>query len=281
MGEKLSRASRCPGTGEGRCLMNLYRYLGQRDVCPENIRWCHERALKTPADYWDALRASKEYEQFVWLAVQAAPREARNRFLIEVVTRTIRAIKKGCRDRVWNQWATNWLSGADRSETTAQKVEENGDPKAYAEAAAARMAREAVLAKEESVVGEARDLAWLLVRESVALWDEAEDKAKEQKRQADFWRKEPNPFRKPARALKSAAGKEGVAVLTKEEKAAIATLKSLAKRWPKTLWLFSADGVLHVMRKGAGGLPMMTESGGVDRDGVVDIIDIRNDGGDW
>jgi len=37
--------------------------------------------------------------------------------------------------------------------------------------------------------------------------------------------------------------------LTKEERAAIRTLKRLAKRWPKSLMLFGCDGVLHAIDK--------------------------------
>lgn len=42
-------------------------------------------------------------------------------------------------------------------------------------------------------------------------------------------------------------------LLTVEEERAIATLKRLAKRWPKTLWLYSGSGVLIVMRCGPDG----------------------------
>lgn len=37
--------------------------------------------------------------------------------------------------------------------------------------------------------------------------------------------------------------------LTHEERLAIAALKRLAKRWPQSLWLFSAGSSLHVMRQ--------------------------------
>lgn len=73
--------------------------------------------------------------------------------------------------------------------------------------------------------------------------------------------------------------------LTREEKLAITSLRRLAKRWPDTLWLFSASGRLCVMRKNGNGHhahgganPSPT---GVDPDYIVETIDIENDGGDW
>ena len=70
-------------------------------------------------------------------------------------------------------------------------------------------------------------------------------------------------------------------VLTEKEKAAIRALDSLAKKWPKTLWLFSASGSLKVMRCGPNGEQMVGEFGGMDDDYVVATINIPNDGGDW
>jgi hypothetical protein len=70
--------------------------------------------------------------------------------------------------------------------------------------------------------------------------------------------------------------------LTVKESQAIERLKRLAKKWPSTLWLFSASGTLCVMKKGADGNAAMTDSGGVDQDYLVDSIrGIDNDGGDW
>lgn len=69
--------------------------------------------------------------------------------------------------------------------------------------------------------------------------------------------------------------------LTQEEKAAISALKRLAKRWPESLWLFSASGTLTVMRCGEGGEHVKNELGGMDQDYCLDTIDIPNDGGDW
>jgi acyl-CoA synthetase (NDP forming) len=62
-----------------------------------------------------------------------------------------------------------------------------------------------------------------------------------------------------------------------------ADLKRLAKRWPPSLWLFSASGALTVMRYPEGERNAAhTNSGGVDPDFIVDTIHgIDNDGGDW
>jgi hypothetical protein len=69
---------------------------------------------------------------------------------------------------------------------------------------------------------------------------------------------------------------------TAEEAKAIASLQRLAKRWPETLWLFSASGALHVMRKGENGEHVyLDQFGGVDPDYSLATIDIPNDGGDW
>jgi len=70
--------------------------------------------------------------------------------------------------------------------------------------------------------------------------------------------------------------------LTQEELASIRSLKRLAKKWPKSLWLFSGSGSLWVMKYKSDGSPGMTPSGGVDPDFSVDVIaGIPNDGGDW
>lgn len=68
---------------------------------------------------------------------------------------------------------------------------------------------------------------------------------------------------------------------TREEEKAIAALKRLAKKWPKSLWLFSASGSLCVMRKDENGEKVHREGGEMDPDYCLDTIDIVNDGGDW
>lgn len=67
--------------------------------------------------------------------------------------------------------------------------------------------------------------------------------------------------------------------LTPEEKRAIATLKRLAKKWPDSLWLYSAGGTLNIMRKIDGKRAFCGAS--PDSDTIVDTIEIENDGGDW
>ena len=57
-------------------------------------------------------------------------------------------------------------------------------------------------------------------------------------------------------------------------------LQTLAKKWPKGLWIFSADGRLYLMQK-ENGERVMTKNGGVDPDYCVGSFDIPSDGGDW
>ena len=68
--------------------------------------------------------------------------------------------------------------------------------------------------------------------------------------------------------------------LTTEERAAIRTLKRLAAKWPRGLWLFS-NGRLHVMRRGADGQQKYCRHGGVDPTYQVCSIDLPSEGGDW
>lgn len=69
--------------------------------------------------------------------------------------------------------------------------------------------------------------------------------------------------------------------LTQEEKAAIASLRRLATKWPDSLWLFSGSGSLHVIKKTSDGKRALNEFGGMDATHSVAVIDIENDGGDW
>lgn len=68
---------------------------------------------------------------------------------------------------------------------------------------------------------------------------------------------------------------------TDEEARAIRSLKRLAKTWPRSLWLFSASGSLHVMRAGPDGDHIKNTSQGNDPAYVLETIEIPNDGGDW
>ncbi len=62
---------------------------------------------------------------------------------------------------------------------------------------------------------------------------------------------------------------------------AVNTLKKLAKRWPKTLWLFANGQSLNVMRTKNGQRMMTRVGGGVDPAYCVASVNIPNDGGDW
>lgn len=70
---------------------------------------------------------------------------------------------------------------------------------------------------------------------------------------------------------------------TATEARAIKELKALARRWPKTLWLFSASGSLHVMRALEDGshAHLGWPHGGVDPAFLLDTVSISNEGGDW
>lgn len=71
---------------------------------------------------------------------------------------------------------------------------------------------------------------------------------------------------------------------TKQEDDAIRSLQAVARIWPKSLWLFSASGSLHVMRKSEGKRAMeggVRIKNGYDTSAVVTAIEIENDGGDW
>lgn len=69
--------------------------------------------------------------------------------------------------------------------------------------------------------------------------------------------------------------------ITKKEESAVNALRKVAKKWPKSLWLFSASGTLCVMKYKSDRTRGITRFGGVDQDYIVDTIDIANDGGDW
>lgn len=73
--------------------------------------------------------------------------------------------------------------------------------------------------------------------------------------------------------------------LTKEEKAAIKSLKRLAKRWPSSLWIFAgSSGGLTIIKKNQDGYQarISTPRGdAVDQRYQVDEIKIEADGGDY
>lgn len=66
-----------------------------------------------------------------------------------------------------------------------------------------------------------------------------------------------------------------------DETNAIEALNALAKIWPRTLWLFTANGTLNVMRCSDDGGRAITPVGSMDSSYAVASIDIPADGGDW
>jgi hypothetical protein len=68
--------------------------------------------------------------------------------------------------------------------------------------------------------------------------------------------------------------------LSAKERNAIRKLKQVAANWPETLWLYSGNGTLNVIRVNEEG-HRATDCGAVDHNYVVDCIDIPNEGGDW
>lgn len=74
------------------------------------------------------------------------------------------------------------------------------------------------------------------------------------------------------------------APLTPAEERAIRTLKRLATVWPESLWLFSANGRLCVMKKDAAGDRAVFErwnGENFNQAFIMAVIEIENDGGDW
>lgn len=71
--------------------------------------------------------------------------------------------------------------------------------------------------------------------------------------------------------------------LTMEERLAIRALKRISRNWPKSLWLFSANGTLHVMKCKPDGSRAVTamDCDVMDPGYSVDTVNIPNDGGDW
>ena len=68
---------------------------------------------------------------------------------------------------------------------------------------------------------------------------------------------------------------------TSNEELAIELLRKVARHWPKSLWLFAADGELCVMKKTEENQKATTHTGGMDPDYILAAIDIESDGGDW
>lgn len=69
--------------------------------------------------------------------------------------------------------------------------------------------------------------------------------------------------------------------LTADERRAIVARTTLAKTWPRSLWLYSASGTLCVMRALPDAAHAMKKGGGVDDRYLLDLVDRPNSGGDW
>lgn len=70
--------------------------------------------------------------------------------------------------------------------------------------------------------------------------------------------------------------------LNDEERAVIRAFRRLAKKWPKSLWVFGCESGLVVMRTGPDGHHIHDASGCVDQDYIVERIrGIDADGGAW
>lgn len=66
---------------------------------------------------------------------------------------------------------------------------------------------------------------------------------------------------------------------TQEEDRAIRALKRLAKKWPSTLWIFTVDGDMCIMRRSPDGDRARKSDDSIDMAYMVDQINIPNDGG--
>ena len=68
---------------------------------------------------------------------------------------------------------------------------------------------------------------------------------------------------------------------TPAEAKAINELKKLAKKWPKSLWLFANGHGITILRTDKDGHRVTLPSGGVDPAQEVGYVHIPNDGDDW
>lgn len=69
--------------------------------------------------------------------------------------------------------------------------------------------------------------------------------------------------------------------LSPDEQKAIKKLKELEKLWPESLWLFSANGTLWIMRFNKDGSTKVKSNGSFDQEAIVTAVNIPNDGGDF
>lgn len=112
-------------------------------------------------------------------------------------------------------------------------------------------------------------------------WDDEEREALKKRREPA------SKNLKPKEPIKTRAGYP----LTQHEESCVRSLKRLARKWnlhTNRLWLFSANGHLHIMlHEGNGNKEAdYTPGGGVDggrvnQENEICMIEIDNDGGDW
>jgi hypothetical protein len=70
--------------------------------------------------------------------------------------------------------------------------------------------------------------------------------------------------------------------ISPQEKKALTALKRLEKLWPRSLWVFAANGRFIVMKTNEAGERVMTHrGGGTDPGYIVEDFCIPCDGGDW
>lgn len=74
---------------------------------------------------------------------------------------------------------------------------------------------------------------------------------------------------------------KGELIVTKKEQKSIDSLKRLSKSWPKSIWIFAADGSLNIMKCNEVNDIAINSVGGVDQNYLIDTIPIMSDGGDW
>jgi hypothetical protein len=70
--------------------------------------------------------------------------------------------------------------------------------------------------------------------------------------------------------------------IERHEERVLKALLRLEKEWPKSLWVFAANGRFIIMRTGKNGEHVMThDGGGADPAYIVTDFNIPCDGGDW
>jgi len=194
----------------------LDEYMNKNHARSGTQGWCRTKDLKTLAEYWDALVDTTYHNWLVSLAARLAPSEARMRCVDDLIAYTIQQTKAEYDNPEWHRWADAWITGADRSEAAARAAthvisattETRQAPGAFSAWTVTRAA--AAWPVEREVIdimdrhGVPATLLWALTMAQNA---QTFDKEAALKHMADFWRKEPNPFKGPAGAQEPAEGR--------------------------------------------------------------------------